>query len=124
MIIVEKDIGRDLQAYSDKSQDAFELMANIYIYVTGREPKRSRLKSNYVQPPKSPAGTKVAAARVKCDGNYDPEPGGLQQLRAVLAVKHAMDLEVSTLAPAFFFQAEDGIRAGRVTGVQTCALPI
>src|SRR5439155_12465919 len=26
--------------------------------------------------------------------------------------------------PAFFFQAEDGIRAGHVTGVQTCALPI
>src|SRR5690348_979561 len=26
--------------------------------------------------------------------------------------------------PAFFFQAEDGIRDGRVTGVQTCALPI
>src|SRR5690348_18161263 len=23
-----------------------------------------------------------------------------------------------------FFQAEDGIRSGRVTGVQTCALPI
>src|SRR5690348_16995395 len=28
------------------------------------------------------------------------------------------------LARAFFFQAEDGIRDGRVTGVQTCALPI
>src|SRR5438128_11112061 len=26
--------------------------------------------------------------------------------------------------PAFFFQAEDGIRAATVTGVQTCALPI
>src|SRR5438876_9169854 len=25
---------------------------------------------------------------------------------------------------AFFFRAEDGIRDGRVTGVQTCALPI
>src|SRR5438876_11646573 len=24
----------------------------------------------------------------------------------------------------FFFQAEDGIRDGRVTGIQTCALPI
>src|SRR6201998_1392026 len=24
----------------------------------------------------------------------------------------------------FFFQAEDGIRDGRLTGVQTCALPI
>src|SRR5690348_4138731 len=27
-------------------------------------------------------------------------------------------------AAIFFFQAEDGIRDGRVTGVQTCALPI
>src|SRR5689334_13216772 len=26
--------------------------------------------------------------------------------------------------PLFFFQAEDGIRDGTVTGVQTCALPI
>src|SRR5689334_2214434 len=26
--------------------------------------------------------------------------------------------------PVFFFQAEDGIRDGTVTGVQTCALPI
>src|SRR5438876_7380455 len=25
---------------------------------------------------------------------------------------------------SFFYQAEDGIRDGRVTGVQTCALPI
>src|SRR5690625_6807663 len=25
---------------------------------------------------------------------------------------------------SFFFQAEDGIRVGHVTGVQTCALPI
>src|SRR6267154_2653901 len=28
------------------------------------------------------------------------------------------------IVSCFFFQAEDGIRDGRVTGVQTCALPI
>src|SRR5690625_5865167 len=28
------------------------------------------------------------------------------------------------IASFFFFQAEDGIRDGHVTGVQTCALPI
>src|SRR5688500_19841174 len=28
------------------------------------------------------------------------------------------------IATAFFFQAEDGIRDYKVTGVQTCALPI
>src|SRR5438552_11676800 len=32
--------------------------------------------------------------------------------------------EISELPSAFFFQAEDGIRADLVTGVQTCALPI
>src|SRR5438876_6537556 len=31
---------------------------------------------------------------------------------------------ISQSTYAFFFQAEDGIRDGRVTGVQTCALPI
>src|SRR5439155_2456842 len=31
---------------------------------------------------------------------------------------------VITIAVSFFFQAEDGIRDGHVTGVQTCALPI
>src|SRR5439155_17330397 len=29
-----------------------------------------------------------------------------------------------SLLNVFFFQAEDGIRDGHVTGVQTCALPI
>src|SRR5690348_17214545 len=33
-------------------------------------------------------------------------------------------MPVPTLLAVFFFRAEDGIRAGRVTGVQTCALPI
>src|SRR5439155_17213982 len=31
---------------------------------------------------------------------------------------------VFVAAVIFFFQAEDGIRDGHVTGVQTCALPI
>src|SRR5690348_17509546 len=31
---------------------------------------------------------------------------------------------IQPLPLIFFFQAEDGIRDGRVTGVQTCALPI
>src|SRR6266487_5258756 len=31
---------------------------------------------------------------------------------------------ISGISFVFFVQAEDGIRVGRVTGVQTCALPI
>src|SRR5256885_12793012 len=33
-------------------------------------------------------------------------------------------LHISALEVCFFFQAEDGIRDYKVTGVQTCALPI
>ena len=35
-----------------------------------------------------------------------------------------MDDEVELVLCFFFFQAEDGIRDYKVTGVQTCALPI
>src|SRR5690348_1743116 len=35
-----------------------------------------------------------------------------------------LDHQRRRLVELFFFQAEDGIRDGRVTGVQTCALPI
>src|SRR5690348_17934303 len=41
------------------------------------------------------------------------------------SVRLALKLPRSALLyGVFFFQAEDGIRDGRVTGVQTCALPI
>src|SRR5439155_4043964 len=33
-------------------------------------------------------------------------------------------IDLGDLPLCFFFQAEDGIRDGHVTGVQTCALPI
>src|SRR5438876_8621459 len=35
-----------------------------------------------------------------------------------------MNQHLKVIFGFFFFQAEDGIRDGRVTGVQTCALPI
>src|SRR5256885_1398423 len=37
---------------------------------------------------------------------------------------NAANQVVSVGADIFFFQAEDGIRCFKVTGVQTCALPI
>src|SRR5689334_7810629 len=43
----------------------------------------------------------------------------------VLAAQHVTtNLLKFMRASIFFFQAEDGIRDGTVTGVQTCALPI
>src|SRR6266702_8638042 len=53
----------------------------------------------------------VEVANKVADGNYD---------RALLLCGTGIGMAIA----AFFFQAEGGIRAGHVTGVQTCALPI
>src|SRR5690348_17405993 len=45
--------------------------------------------------------------------------GGIQ--RRVGGIRRS---NIGIIGLNFFFQAEDGIRDGRVTGVQTCALPI
>src|SRR5712692_10415008 len=42
----------------------------------------------------------------------------------VITHSSALSNEGTNLNCVFFFQAEDGIRDGTVTGVQTCALPI
>src|SRR6266487_6376559 len=48
----------------------------------------------------------------------------MSALRARIALNMALMWRTLSLSSVFFFQAEDGIRDGRVTGVQTCALPI
>src|SRR5882672_11421620 len=49
-----------------------------------------------------------------CEGHYS----------TMLTLRRCSSYRCSRRRPAFFFQAEDGIRAHCVTGVQTCALPI
>src|SRR5256885_5568723 len=44
--------------------------------------------------------------------------------RQILAIALVSMLFLSYIGVFFFFQAEDGIRDYKVTGVQTCALPI
>src|SRR5690348_17859128 len=48
----------------------------------------------------------------------------LKIIMEILTNSHPITISSPSLSLLFFFQAEDGIRDGRVTGVQTCALPI
>src|SRR6266511_1160217 len=57
----------------------------------------------------------------------DPDLTIDEQLRALSSPAGAFHFSVDDTDKkirVFFFQAEDGIRVFRVTGVQTCALPI
>src|SRR5439155_10772677 len=51
---------------------------------------------------------------------YEPSPASTPA--TAMFVPHRG--ETAKSASLLFFQAEDGIRGGHVTGVQTCALPI
>src|SRR5256885_5502024 len=69
-----------------------------------------------------------------CDGSIDQNlinPSGISGASAPMVGKslpgrlNVMPKDFGTiLSMCFFFQAEDGIRDYKVTGVQTCALPI
>ena len=100
IVLVEKDLSKDLQADNAGKRDSFNLLTNIYLYATGLAPKRPRMLTNYVVAPEAPAKATVTAARIKYDGNFDPEPASLSQLSALLAKKGGVDLKISTLAGA------------------------
>src|SRR5580693_5340519 len=65
--------------------------------------------------PSTPSPTPPGAAAALL-AQLDGRPGGNGGARTIPTD--------ATVANCFFFQAEDGIRDGTVTGVQTCALPI
>jgi len=100
IVLVEKDLSKDLQADASGKRDSFTLLTNIYLYATGLVPKRPRMLTNYVVAPEKAPSATVTAARIKYDGNYDPEPASLSQLGALLATKGGIDLKSSTMAAA------------------------
>src|SRR5256885_1654342 len=68
-----------------------------------------------------------ALRRAQAAGNAHAvvrDPGQQDGLRRHGARADQARAQSETVADFFFFQAEDGIRDYKVTGVQTCALPI
>jgi hypothetical protein len=100
VVIVEKDIGRDLQMNKTAERAAFDLLDNIYLYATGRNAKRPRIATNFVTQHNMAPKTKLAVARIKYAGDFDPEPLAMGQLKAIMADDHNVDLKVSVVGPA------------------------
>ena len=99
MVHLTRDVGRDLQRFNTDSS-SFDLLSNLYLFLTGKKPHRARLASHYVQQANPSPQWPLSAARIKYQGNFDPEPVALMQLKAVLANKHDVDLRVATVPPA------------------------
>src|ERR1035437_7555751 len=99
VVVVEKDIGKDLQLNKVAQRDAFDLLGNIYVYANGRNANRPRIASNFLVQHAAAPKTKLAVARVKYAGDFDPEPVAMGQLKAMMADDFKVDLQVEVLAP-------------------------
>ena len=99
MIHLVKDLGRGLQT-NDPKAEGFAVLSNLYLWVTGMDPRRSRLGNNFVTQHVANPTKKLLAARVKHNGVYDPEPHALAQLKALLANDFDIDMKVEDAAPS------------------------
>lgn len=99
VVLIEKDISRDLQANQRKKNESFDLMTNLYLYAAGRDQRRPRVETTYVQMPAESPKETIGAARIKYAGNFDPEPESLNQLSAFTAKHHNIKLDVTIATP-------------------------
>src|SRR5689334_4697402 len=107
--------------------DAALLLAQIrrlergYIGAINREQEKERLTLRGLELKGTTSGAAVDAVRARLaelQARYQVQEAKLIELRK------GQRATVVIAADGFFYQAEDGIRVGTVTGVQTCALPI
>jgi hypothetical protein len=92
-----RDIGKQLQTNDIARGDGFRAMSNIYLYVTGKNVRRVRLASNYIVKRNESSSQSLKAVRIKHNGNFDPEPGAMQQLNAIAANDHDIDLKTQSI---------------------------
>jgi len=93
----------------------FQIAANIAAYVTGKDAFAPRAAAHWVKDKPFTAKTKVKIARLKHNGNYDPEPLAYERFRRLLGQRHAVGLEV--VGPIDFKElADSGAKLATITG--------
>ena len=70
-----KDMSQYFQVNQPRNPDMWRVMANLYHYATDKGVLRARLDMHYeVRRADIEAGSSIAVARARYDGNWDPEP--------------------------------------------------
>lgn len=99
LLIPSEDPARAWQqlSYVTKREE-FELAADIFLYAVEGKNLRYKGETYLIKPDEKIAAKRtLKVARIKYDGNWDPEPGGWKRLNAYLHNQHQMDLKVNTV---------------------------
>ncbi|MEL7240391.1 MAG: DUF4159 domain-containing protein, partial [Planctomycetota bacterium] len=96
MLLVDKqDLGRSWQLADRNKTEPFQVGTNIYLYTIDKQRQEYKGKGHVVlRDDSAKPATKLKLARVRHAGNWNPEPGGWQQLSNVLANGGDLDLTV------------------------------
>jgi len=107
-------------AFSDKA--AWAVPMNLYVYVTGKNPPRSRLNGLVLtEPPRDDnAGSPLMLARLQYDGNWDPEPGAWPRLAKIASARTSFAVTVRPQEIAALDAAQTPI--AQITGTELFTL--
>lgn len=100
MMHIPSDISRSLQTRATVTDaKSFETLGNIAIYATGQKRLTNRFDTLYVPPSQRKVDRTFNIARLKYDGNWNPEPGAWPRFANLLQERTGTALRISDLAP-------------------------
>ena len=94
-----RDISKGLQVGDLRQRDSFTALSNIYLYVTGMNPRRTRLDNSYVVKKPVVAKQSIKVARIKYKGVSNPEPIALRHLDALMSNRFGVEVNIEEVTP-------------------------
>jgi hypothetical protein len=124
MILMPADPARSWQRQESTGSgglEAFQSINDVVLYATDKQKLRVKGDSYLATiDPSIKATRTVNLARLQYDGNWDPEPGGWEQLSAVLHNRDKVDLSVKTAVLGRAMLA--GFKIAHLTGTDKLVL--
>ena len=121
ILLPDGDAGRWWQAGGTSSRiEIWQLATNVHQYAAGRESLRLRGQTHVVRADEAIAPTRtIRLARLRYEGNWDPEPAGWKRLAAILRNRDRVKLEVESRS---FADSLDGFQVAHLTGTDAVQL--
>lgn len=118
------DAARAWHANDTARLPVFQLIANLHLYTTDKLFARTRGETYLLGRTGSPPTRRLAVARLRYDGNWDPEPAGWERLDVHLSNTHRLGLDVASVeVVALRPPTEGGPRLAHLTGTHAVAFP-
>jgi hypothetical protein len=99
MLHFPTDVSKFWQLRQDRlHHPAFELGTNLALYAAGKSELKNRLESDLIAMPQDQPAASMTVARVKYEGNWDPEPGAWPRARRWFRQQTSLDVDVEPTA--------------------------